>query len=44
MDEDKRIPLRLWILLPLWAMGVVAGAMIWLVGIVQGVLFLFGVM
>jgi hypothetical protein len=42
MDEDKRIPLRLWILLPLWAMGIVGGALIIVVGMAQMTLVLLG--
>lgn len=30
------------LVLPLWAMAIVAGALIWLVGIGQGILYLFG--
>lgn len=41
MDEDKRIPLRLWILLPIWAMGIVGGALILVVGMVQALMSLF---
>jgi hypothetical protein len=32
-----------WVILPLWAVAIVAGAMIWLVGMAQGILWLFGV-
>jgi hypothetical protein len=37
-----RDAVTLFILLPIWAVGIVAGAAIWLVGMVQGILYLFG--
>jgi hypothetical protein len=37
-----RDALTLWLILPLWAVAIVAGAMIWLVGLMQGILWLFG--
>jgi hypothetical protein len=39
-----RDALTLWLILPLWAVGIVAGAMILLAGIAQGILSLFGLL
>ena len=39
-----RDALTLWLILPLWAIAIVAGAVIWIVGIAQGVLSLFGLL
>jgi hypothetical protein len=39
-----RDALTLWLILPLWAVAIVAGAMILLVGIAQGILSLFGLL
>jgi hypothetical protein len=44
MDEDKRIPLRLWILLPIWAMGIVGGTLIIVAGMAQALWSLFAPM
>jgi hypothetical protein len=38
-----RDALTVWLILPLWAVAIVAGSLIWLVGIAQGILWLFGV-
>jgi hypothetical protein len=38
-----RDAITLWVILPIWAVCIVAGAAIWVVGIGQGLLSLFGI-